>query len=405
MPQKSSYTDIDKKYLPWSVYQEELYEMGLHDKKPPFTTVFDEWQPLAKERLSETAYCYAAGSAGRESTERRNTEALGRVRFIPHMLTPKASTRNLEIELFGVKYPTPILVAPIGVQRLYHSEGEVAAARAASKLGIPYIMSSASSSSMEQVAQASGDGPRWFQLYWPEDPNVTVSMLEAATAAGFRTLVVTLDTWNLSWRPRDLKNAYVPFYHGVGDQVCNSTEAFLDKMRSLNLSPKSNPREVGKHWVKHIFPGSQHGWDEINLLRRHWKGPIILKGIQHVDDAKKAVEYGLDGIIVSNHGGRQFDGGIGSIEALEPIVDAVGDKLTVLFDSGVRSGVDVMRALALGAKAVLIGRPFLWGLSLAGTDGVVHVLRCIMADLDLNMGLAGYHSIKELTKKDVYWKV
>jgi isopentenyl diphosphate isomerase/L-lactate dehydrogenase-like FMN-dependent dehydrogenase len=289
--------------------------------------------------------------------------------------------------------PAPVLLAPIGVQSIIHPDGELATARVAAELGVPMIMSTASSHSIEEVAEASGEGPRWYQLYWPNDDDVCVSILSRARAAGFTHLVVTLDTWLLGWRPHDLDQSYLPFIRGTGVAVYFSDPAFR---AGLQMAPEDDLMAAILRWIQ-VAIGQDKSWDRLPFLREHWDGPIVLKGIQHVDDARRAADAGMDGIVVSNHGGRQVDGAVASLDALPSIVDAVGDQLAVLFDSGIRTGADVLKALALGAQAVLLGRPYAYGLAHGGADGVRHVVRSLLADLDLTMALSGHRTLDELT--------
>jgi lactate 2-monooxygenase len=258
-------------------------------------------------------------------------------------------------------------MAPVGVQSIFHEDKETGLSEVCSEIGVPYILSTASSSSIEEVAKTNGEGPRWFQLYWPQDDDVTISLLNRAKGNGYKVLVVTLDTWALAWRPADLDGGYVPFMKGVGNKTGFTDPVFRKKFqKKFNATPEEKVFEASTEWVGDIFSGAAHSWDQIALLKKNWDGPIVLKGIQHPADAKLAVEHGVDGIIVSNHGGRQLDGAVGSLEMLPEIVEAVGDKLTVLFDSGIRTGVDIIKALSLGAKAVLIGRPAIYGLAVGG---------------------------------------
>jgi isopentenyl diphosphate isomerase/L-lactate dehydrogenase-like FMN-dependent dehydrogenase len=266
-----------------------------------------------------------------------------------------------------------------------HPDGELAVARVARELGLPMAVSTVSSYPLEEIAAANGDGERWFQLYWPNDEEVCASFLARAAAAGYSTLLVTLDTWLLGWRPHDLDQAYLPFLSGKGLATYFSDPAFR---AGLEKAPEDDLMAALLRWLP-MFTGADKTWDNLGFLREHWSGPIVLKGIQHVDDARRAADAGVDGIVVSNHGGRQVDGAIASLDALPGIVEAVGDRLSVLFDSGVRTGADVLKALALGAKAVLYGRPWVYGLALGGEAGVRHVLRCLLADLDLQLALSG----------------
>ena len=289
--------------------------------------------------------------------------------------------RDLTVELFGEKHDSPVLFAPVGVQSIFHQERELATAAAAAEIGVPYVMSTAASATIEEVAKANGaEGKRWYQLYWPQSDDITISLLKRAKENGFKVLVVTLDTWALAWRPGDLDNAYVPFAHGNGHQVGYSDPVFRRKFQEKHSKDVDEDLLLASmEWEKDVFSGAAHTWDELDLLKKNWDGPIVLKGIQHVDDAKLAVAAGVKGIIVSNHGGRQLDGAIGSLEVLPEIAESVGDKITVLFDSGARTGVDVIKALCLGAKGVLIGRPYVYGLSIAGRAGARDVMKGILA--------------------------
>ncbi|MFC7218412.1 lactate 2-monooxygenase [Streptomyces polyrhachis] len=372
-------------------YQPEIYLNGLADQTPPFTTDPTRLAEAARERLADGPYWYVAGAAGSGATERANRAAFDRRRLVPRMLTG-ATERSLATTVLGEELAAPVLLAPVGVQGILHEDGELATARAAAGVGVPMVLSTASSHTIEDVAQANGAGQRWYQLYWPNDDDVTVSILDRARRAGFTTLVVTLDTWTLAWRPRDLDQSYLPFIRGVGCAIPFSDPAFR---AGLAKPPEEDVLSAVLKWVP-TFTGTDKTWDRLPFLRRHWEGPIVLKGIQHVGDARRAAAAGMDGIVVSNHGGRQVDGAVASLDALEPIAAAVGERLDVLFDSGVRTGADVLKALALGAKAVLYGRPYAYGLALGGEDGVRHVLRSLLADLDLTLGLSGHSSVAEV---------
>jgi lactate 2-monooxygenase len=373
-------------------YQNEIYLQGLADQVPPFTTDPTRLAEAAREVLAPGPFWYVEGGAGSGATVRANREAFDQWRIVPRMLRD-ATHRETATTVLGTKVPGPVLLAPVGVQSIVHEEAELATARAAASLGVPMILSTASSNTIEDVAEANGDGQRWFQLYWPNDPDLCASILSRAAKAGFTTLVVTLDTWTLAWRSHDLDSAYLPFIRGTGTAIPFSDPVFRS---GLAQSPDDDLASAVLKWVS-LFTGTDRGWDALPFLREHWDGPIVLKGIQHVDDARRAADAGMDGIIVSNHGGRQVDGAIAALDALPGIANAVSDRLDVLFDSGVRTGADVLKALALGAKAVLLGRPYVWGLALGGEAGVRHVVRGVLADFDLTLALSGHRSLAELT--------
>jgi isopentenyl diphosphate isomerase/L-lactate dehydrogenase-like FMN-dependent dehydrogenase len=373
-------------------YQSEIYLQGLADQVPAFTTNGAGVEQAARDALDPDSFGYVAGAAGSGATNRANVAAFDRWRLVPRMLTG-STVRDLETTVLGTTMPAPVLLGPVGVQSILHPDGELATARAAAELGVPMVMSTHSSYSIEDVAAASGTGPRWFQLYRPNDDAVCASILERARNAGFSVLVVTLDTWTLGWRPTDLDRAYLPFIRGVGTAVTFSDPVFRSGLAS---APEEDVTPAVLKWVP-MFTGTDRTWDDLPFLREHWDGPIVLKGIQHVADARRAAEAGMDAILVSNHGGRQVDGAIGSLDALPGIVAAVGDQLPVLFDSGIRGGADVVKALALGAKAVLLGRLYAYGLGLAGEAGVRHVLRSVLAETDLTLGLSGHRSVHDLT--------
>ncbi|MEU7481890.1 lactate 2-monooxygenase [Lentzea sp. NPDC042327] len=375
----------------FAAYQNEIYLQGLGGTVPPFTTDPDALEDSARSRLGPGPFWYVAGGAGSGATVRANREAFDRVRIVPRMLTD-ATERHLGVTVLGTELPAPVMLAPVGVQSILHPDGELATARAAAELGVPMVLSTASSHTIEEVAEASGAGPRWYQLYWPNDQDVCASLLERAKKAGYTALVVTLDTWTLAWRPHDLDQAYLPFLRGVGTAIPFSDPAFR---AGLAKSPEEDLPMAILRWVQ-LFTGTDKSWDRLAFLREHWDGPIVLKGIQHPDDARKAVESGMDGVVVSNHGGRQVDGAVGSLDVLPAVVEAVGEQVDVLFDSGIRTGADVVKALALGAKAVLVGRPFAYGLAHGGQVGVKHVLRGLLADFDLTLGLSGHRSPAEL---------
>lgn len=287
-------------------------------------------------------------------------------------------------------------MGPVGVQEVYHEDKELGTASACAELGVPFIMSTASTTTIHDVADVCGDNPHWFQLYWPMDDDITGSILRTARNAGFQVLVVTLDTATMSWRPADLDACFLPFAVGQGNLVGYDDPVFRRKLAALHngATPEDDPITASRYWASQAFSGQSHSWEDLALLRKHWDGPIVLKGIQHPLDAVMAVEHGMDGIIVSNHGGRQCDGALGSLDALPDVVEAVGGRLTILYDSGIRTGADVVKALSLGADAVCVARPVMYGLGIAGKTGAKHVLASLLADLDGTMGLAGIKSVR-----------
>ncbi|WP_055490971.1 lactate 2-monooxygenase [Streptomyces sp. TP-A0356] len=369
----------------WADFQYEIYLNGMTGAVPRLPTDPTRLEELAERRLGPGPVGYVAGSAGNGSTSRANRAALERRRIVPRMLRD-VHERDLSVEVLGRRLPAPVALAPVGVLSIMHPDAEPAAARAAAAQGVPYILSSASSTPMEQVAEASGDGERWFQLYWAKDREVTRSFLTRAKSVGFTALFVTLDTPLLAWRPRDLDQAYLPFLHGVGTANYFSDPAFR---AGLAKPVHEDPDAAVLHFVG-MFADPGKTWPDLAFLRENWDGPIVVKGILHPDDARRALDAGMDGVVVSNHGGRQVAGSVAAADALPRVVEAVGDRLTVLFDSGIRTGDDIFKALALGARAVLVGRPYAYGLGLDGQAGVEHVIRCLLAEFDLTLALAGH---------------
>jgi isopentenyl diphosphate isomerase/L-lactate dehydrogenase-like FMN-dependent dehydrogenase len=371
-------------------YQFDVYLQGLAGQQSPLPLRYEDLEARARDVMEPGPFWYVAGGAG-EDTLRANREAFRRYRIVPRMLRD-VSGRDLSIRLLNTDLKVPLLLAPIGVQGVIHPDAEIAVARAAASLGIPLILSTLSSHPLEQVAEAMGKVPRWFQLYWPKDNELTKSLLTRAEAAGFSALVVTLDTKMLGWRTRELEQGYLPWLTGQG-----LANYFTDPVfrAALQVPPEQDQPAAITAW-REVFTDPSQTWDDLASLREYTWLPIVLKGIQHPDDARLAAELGIDGIIVSNHGGRQVDGAIGALEALPAIVAAVGQRLPILFDSGIRTGADMFKALALGANAVLLGRPYIWGLALAGEAGVREVVQRLLADFDLTLGLAGYNSVHQL---------
>ncbi len=389
---------------PFSNYEHEIYLAGMLGGRKPARPL--DWRELERDAyamLPRGPRGYIQGGAGRGETIRANREAFDQWQIVPRMLRD-VSERSLERTVLGTKLAAPVLLAPIGVQTVAHPEGELACARAAARVGVPLIASTAASHTIEQIAEAAGAlsdiskghaaGAQscWYQLYWPRDPELARSFIERAERAGYEALVVTLDTWLLGWRPADLTDGFLPFLRGEGNVNYLQDPVFR---AALPKPPEEDLATAVAYWAWQ-FSNPSVTWADLAFLRECTKLPIVLKGIQSPEDARLAVEHGIEAIIVSNHGGRQVDGAIGSLQALPGVVQAVGEDCEVLFDSGIRSGSDALKALALGARAVCLGRPYVWGLALGGEQGVVEVLRAFLADLDLNMALSGHASIDEL---------
>jgi L-lactate dehydrogenase (cytochrome) len=372
-------------------YYREIYARGLGGETPTIPVAVAELEQRAREAMDPKAANYVWAGAGTEDTIDANAEAFRRRRIVPRMLRDVAA-RDLSTTLLGTTMPAPLLLAPIGVQKVVHDEGELATARAAAAVGVPMIASTAAHFSLEEIAEAGGDAPRWFQLYWPNDPALARSMVERAERAGYGAIVLTVDTFIPGWKPRDLQQAWLPFLNGMG--VANY---FQDPVfrAALEKPPEEDVGAATGHFLG-IQANPSLNWDDLGQLREMTSLPIVIKGIQHPDDAREAVRRGIDGIVVSNHGGRQVDGAIASLDALPAIAAAAGDDLTVLFDSGVRGGADALKALALGADAVCLGRPYIWGLALDGQAGVETVLKMVLAELDLTMALCGLTRLDEI---------
>ncbi|MBI2814316.1 MAG: alpha-hydroxy-acid oxidizing protein [Opitutae bacterium] len=421
----SSFSDIGR------IRQRAIYVAGVGGKLPAVPVAQAELEKAAQAAMSPEAWAYVAGGAGRESTIDANCAAFERWRIVPRVLRD-VEQRDLSVVLFGKKLPTPLLLAPIGVAEMAHADADLAVARAAAQWGVPHIFSNQASVPMEQVAAAMGDAPRWFQLYWSRSNEVVASFVKRAEACGCSAIVLTLDTAMLGWRPRDLDLGSLPFLQGQGIAQYTSDPVFMREALAAGVDPTApkpplNFQTLGTALAqKANFPGGlaknlasaapraavqrfiatysrpNITWDDLKFLRQHTKLPIVLKGILHAADAKLALEHGIDGLIVSNHGGRQIDGEIASLDALPGVVDAVAGKIPVLFDSGVRGGVDVFKALAFGATAVCLGRPYVYGLAIAGEAGVREVIGNVLAEFDLTMGLAGCASVRGISQGALY---
>ncbi|AFU03094.1 lactate 2-monooxygenase [Nocardia brasiliensis] len=372
-------------------YQFEIYLQGLAGVQPSFPMTHSELEARAQAALPPGIWSYVAGGAGDELTQRTNVTAFEKYGIVPRMLRA-TKVRDLSIELFGMRLPAPVFMSPIGVVGLCAQDGhgDIATAKAAARTGVPMVASTLTVDPLEEVAGHFGDTPGMFQLYTPTNRDLAESLIRRAEQAGFKAIVVTLDTWVTGWRPRDLSTSNFPQLRGH----CLANYFTDPVFRGLLAkSPEEDPKTAILTWVA-LFGGAPT-WDDLPWLRSLTDLPLILKGICHPEDARRAKDAGIDGIYCSNHGGRQANGGIPAIEHLPEIVEAV-DGLPVLFDSGVRSGADIIKALALGATAVGIGRPYSYGLAIGGVDGIVHVLRTLLAEADLIMAVDGYPTIADL---------
>jgi lactate 2-monooxygenase len=367
--------------------QNAIYVSG----ESPWPIAPEEWEARAAEKLEPGPFDYIAGGAGSEATMRANLEAFERRRLRPRMLTGNRE-RDISVDVLGTRSPAPFLLAPIGVLSIAHAEGELAVARAAAATGVPMVLSSAASHSLEEVADAMGEAPRWFQLYWVNDREVAVSLVRRAETAGYTALVVTLDTLTLGWRPRDLRNAYLPFVTGEGCAQFFSDPVFRSR---LDRPPEEDMLAAAVAMLA-TFPNLDLTWDDLAWLRDETKLPLLVKGVLTAEDAVRARECGVDGIVVSNHGGRQVDGAVAALDALVEVRDGLGPELVLLMDGGIRRGADVLKALALGADAVLLGRPYAYGLAVGGQEGVEAVIQHLMADTDLTLALVGGRRAREL---------
>lgn len=404
--------------------QREIYLNGFSGIRSTVNIDLKALEENAEECMNEKAFAYIAGGAGTEATLRRNREAFEAYKIIPRMLK-NVGDRDISINLFGKKLPSPFLLSPIGVLEMVDKEADLAVARAAASLNIPYIFSNQASVPMEVCAQAMGNAPHWFQLYWSKSHDLVASFVKRAEQCGCTAIVVTLDTTMLGWRTRDLELAYLPFLEGKGIAQYTSDPVFQKLLDEP--SPPPTKRKITLQTIRGLiqmvnnYPGTgffrklKSGrpmravqtftsiytnpfttWEDLKFLREHTKLPILLKGILHPDDVSKALDYGIDGIVVSNHGGRQVDGSVSTLEMLPVIARVTKGQIPVLLDSGIRGGADAFKALALGATAVCIGRPYVYGLALAGEQGVREVLQNFLADFELTMGLAGCKSIEEV---------
>jgi lactate 2-monooxygenase len=407
--------------------QSAIYRAGAVGRMPIVPAGWDALEAAARDAMAPEAWAYVAGSAGSEATASANSAAFDAWQIVPRMLRD-VSQRDISISLFGREYPSPVVAAPVGVLELAHPDADLGVAHAAASLGIPYIASNQASIAMEETFAATPGAPHWFQLYWSSSDELVESLIARAEKAGAEAIVITLDTHMLGWRPRDLDLAYLPFAHGLGIAQYTADPVFrrLIAERIAAATPGATPplngsvirtlldmtrHYPGRFWANlrskeprvavdvflEVFSRSSLTWDDLAFVRSRTQLPILLKGIQHPDDAELAIKHGMDGVVVSNHGGRQVDRATGSLTALPRIAAAVKGRVPVLFDSGIRSGSDILIALALGATAVLVGRPYVYGLAIGGEAGAEAVLRNLIAEFDLSLGLSGNTSIADLT--------
>jgi lactate 2-monooxygenase len=405
--------------------QTSIYLQGVGGRRPRVPMDPERLERAASKAMRTDAFAYVKAGAGTEDTVRENRAAFTRHRIVPRMLRG-AERPDASVELFGRRLAAPLLLAPVGVLELAHRDADLAVARAARRSGVPMIFSNQASRPMEACAEVLGDSPHWFQLYWSTSNELVESLVGRAEACGCEAIVLTLDTTTVGWRPRDLEPAFLPFLRGQGIAQYTSDPVFRRLMEAGPAGPRSpqpppTPQALrtllaltraypGSFWrnvrsgdgraavqrFAEIFSRPSLAWDDLPFLRERTQLPILLKGILHPDDARRALEAGVDGIVVSNHGGRQVDGAIATLDALPAVAAAVDGRVPVLLDSGVRTGADIFKALALGASAVLIGRSYVYGLAVAGEAGVEEVLGNLRAELDLTMSLAGCSSLTEV---------
>ncbi|MGN7471477.1 alpha-hydroxy-acid oxidizing protein [Brevibacillus sp. SAFN-007a] len=373
-----------------SLNKETLLFTKIQKETEALPISFEDWEQRARELVPPGPFDYTYGGSGAEETVAANRAAFSRWAIVPRMLRD-VTNRTMQISLFGQSLKTPILLAPVGMQAISHPEGERATARAAAAAGVPLVVSTVSSYPLEEIAEVMGDAPRWYQLYWSSDREVSASMVKRAEAAGYSAIVLTVDTIMLGWKRRDFRNGYSPLREGKGMANYITDPVFCSRLSEVT------PEKAVEEILRTIYTPALT-WHDLAYLREQTKLPILIKGILHPEDAKLALAHGVDGIIVSNHGGRQMDGAIASLEALPAIAEVVAGKIPLLLDSGVRTGADVVKALALGANAVLIGRPFIYGLAVAGEKGVASVIDTLLNELDVAMALSGSTCVADLNR-------
>jgi lactate 2-monooxygenase len=382
-------SDVQRHYGPET--QSAIYMRGVGGETPAISTSFTGLEAAARERMTPEAFAYMAGGAGLETTMDANRAAFARWKIAPRMLAG-AGVRDLSCELFGRKLAAPMFTSPIGVLEMSHPDADLAVARAMARHNLAMIISSQASYPMEEIAKANGDGPRFFQLYWGKSDAIAESFVKRAEACGCSAIFITLDTTILGWRPRDLDLGHLPFLRSKGIAQYTSDPVFR---AMLSQAPEENPLAAAVQFTQ-VFSDPSLDWARIAKIRSWTKLPVVLKGVMRADDAGKAVAEGYDAIMVSNHGGRQVDGGLAALDALLSVTKGTGGRIPLLMDSGVRCGADIFKALALGARAVGIGRPYSYGLALGGEEGVQAVMERLVAELDLTMALSGASSVSSI---------
>lgn len=354
----------------------------------PFPICFDDLEEAVRDKIPFGPYGYIRSGAGGEESLRNNRNAFKKYSIIPRFLND-VSTIDTSIELFGKTHPTPFLFAPVGVNGMVHDDAEIAVVKAAEQLQMPYIQSTVTTFSLEEVAAAAPNHTKWFQLYWSTNEEISYSMVKRAEEAGFEAIVLTIDTVMMGWREQDVRNQYSPLKKGFARGNYVNDPVFMATL----------PDDSFDSYIEGLLSNFYHPtltWEKVRELKSRTKLPLLLKGILHPEDAKLAIEAGIDGIIVSNHGGRQLDGVAGSLDALPAVLDAVNGQIPVLLDSGVYRGIDALKALALGATAVAIGRPYIYGLAYDGQDGVRQIMTNIYEEFKVSMGLAGTKNMQEV---------
>ncbi len=352
---------------------------------PLFTA---EWEERAREILPAGPFGFLQSGAGDEVTLGQNREAFSEYDILPRVLRD-VSNVDTSIKLFGQSQSMPVMLAPVGFQGIFHSQMELGTVKAAAAAGIPFVASTVTSASLEEIAAAEPDAVKWFQLYWSKNRDLTASMAKRAEKAGYKAIVVTVDTGLLGWRKRDYRNGYSPL------KLLKGAANYINDPVFQELVPELTEEHIREAILENIHHPNLT-WDDLLFLREQTSLPIVVKGILHPADAKQAVALGMDAIVVSNHGGRQLDSAIASLCALPAIAKTVNGAVPVLMDGGVRSGADVFKAIALGADSVLIGRPYVYGLAAGGQAGVSRVIEDLRTELQLTYALSGVARTKDI---------